>query len=178
MATVNEHIPRVIHINTAHLRGRKDQARIIRIDRIPGSVWGNPYRTGQIFVEGEAIVRYRSKLQAIQLYRELMHSRLAGRPGPTLPRYNPLTGKRYGWGKAGVGPEPMEVVREANMWAERLRGLRGKLLACWCAPEACHGDVLVEYYIALYGREEPSEDGEGSEPARDVEQDERGMGEG
>ena len=22
--------------------------------------------------------------------------------------------------------------------------LRGKVLACWCKPEACHGDVLVE----------------------------------
>jgi hypothetical protein len=22
--------------------------------------------------------------------------------------------------------------------------LRGKVLGCWCKPEACHGDVLVE----------------------------------
>ena len=22
--------------------------------------------------------------------------------------------------------------------------LRGKTLACWCAPEACHGDVLLD----------------------------------
>jgi len=21
--------------------------------------------------------------------------------------------------------------------------LRGKVLGCWCAPKACHGDVLV-----------------------------------
>ncbi len=26
---------------------------------------------------------------------------------------------------------------------ERLPELKGKVLACWCAPEACHGDVLV-----------------------------------
>lgn len=26
----------------------------------------------------------------------------------------------------------------------RLEDLRGKRLACWCAPRACHGDVLVE----------------------------------
>ena len=25
-----------------------------------------------------------------------------------------------------------------------LEELRGKRLACWCAPLACHGDVLVE----------------------------------
>jgi hypothetical protein len=26
----------------------------------------------------------------------------------------------------------------------RLPQLRGKVLACWCAPKACHGDVLAE----------------------------------
>jgi hypothetical protein len=25
----------------------------------------------------------------------------------------------------------------------RLGELRGKTLACWCAPEPCHGDVLL-----------------------------------
>ncbi len=24
------------------------------------------------------------------------------------------------------------------------RELRGKVLACWCAPKKCHGDVLLE----------------------------------
>ena len=27
---------------------------------------------------------------------------------------------------------------------QQLEGLRGKTLACWCKPQACHGDVLVE----------------------------------
>lgn len=26
----------------------------------------------------------------------------------------------------------------------RLSELRGKVLGCWCAPDACHGDILVE----------------------------------
>lgn len=26
----------------------------------------------------------------------------------------------------------------------RLSELRGKVLGCWCAPKACHGDVLVK----------------------------------
>ena len=26
----------------------------------------------------------------------------------------------------------------------RLGELRGKRLACWCAPKSCHGDVLAE----------------------------------
>lgn len=32
---------------------------------------------------------------------------------------------------------------------EQLRALRGKRLGCWCKPEACHGDVLLEL-IARY----------------------------
>ena len=27
---------------------------------------------------------------------------------------------------------------------KRLGELRGKVLACWCCPESCHGDVLIE----------------------------------
>ena len=30
-----------------------------------------------------------------------------------------------------------------------LHELRGKRLACWCAPEACHGDVLAALVNAL-----------------------------
>ena len=25
-----------------------------------------------------------------------------------------------------------------------LSELRGKILGCWCAPELCHGDILIE----------------------------------
>lgn len=28
---------------------------------------------------------------------------------------------------------------------EQLEELRGKDLVCWCAPEPCHADVLLEY---------------------------------
>lgn len=31
--------------------------------------------------------------------------------------------------------------------------LRGKDLLCWCAPEACHGDVLLELVAAEYSQE-------------------------
>lgn len=27
--------------------------------------------------------------------------------------------------------------------------LKGKVLGCWCTPQACHGDVLVKYVRAL-----------------------------
>lgn len=32
---------------------------------------------------------------------------------------------------------------------DRLRELKGKRLGCWCKPEACHGDVLVELADSL-----------------------------
>lgn len=36
-----------------------------------------------------------------------------------------------------------------TIWLARLYFLRGKTLACWCAPLACHGDVLAELAEAL-----------------------------
>lgn len=27
---------------------------------------------------------------------------------------------------------------------DQVPALRGKTLACWCAPELCHGDILAE----------------------------------
>lgn len=27
----------------------------------------------------------------------------------------------------------------------KLLAMKGKRLGCWCAPKACHGDVLVEF---------------------------------
>lgn len=35
---------------------------------------------------------------------------------------------------------------------EALAELEGKRLACWCAPRACHGDVLVELLESRAGR--------------------------
>ncbi len=44
-----------------------------------------------------------------------------------------------------------EVIAKYRKWLESspilmasLPELRGKVLACWCAPLACHADVLVE----------------------------------
>ena len=35
-------------------------------------------------------------------------------------------------------------VTQSEWHMSRLEELRGKVLGCWCKPEACHGDVLVE----------------------------------
>lgn len=35
------------------------------------------------------------------------------------------------------------LLKQPELMAE-LHELKGKTLGCWCAPQACHGDVLVE----------------------------------
>jgi hypothetical protein len=64
-------------------------------------------------VDTLAMVRVGSRAEAIEAYREW----LAGHR--TVPGLTP--------------PTREEIVRE----------LRGKVLGCWCAPRACHGDVLA-----------------------------------
>lgn len=63
-----------------------------------------------------------------------------GRPSPW--------GNPFVIGKDGTREEVIEKYREwilnnpellADLWS-----LRGRDLACWCAPKACHGDVLLE----------------------------------
>ena len=52
--------------------------------------------------------------------------------------------------------ESIELYREYVLSKQELRDklpeLRGKVLACWCAPEPCHGDVLLR--LAERTREE------------------------
>ncbi len=34
-------------------------------------------------------------------------------------------------------------IATSKAYRDRVRGLAGKTLVCWCAPEACHGDALA-----------------------------------
>jgi hypothetical protein len=34
------------------------------------------------------------------------------------------------------------------VFRRRVLGLRGKRLGCFCKPESCHGDVIVEWILA------------------------------
>lgn len=58
------------------------------------------------------------------------------------------------WGNPftiGRDGDRAEVIRKYEVWllsqpdlvALARRDLRGKVLGCWCAPRACHGDVLL-----------------------------------
>ena len=60
-------------------------------------------------------------------------------------------GNPYVIGRDGSRTEVIEKYRE-HLWREihagrvfvqDLAALHGKRLACWCAPEPCHGDVLA-----------------------------------
>lgn len=82
------------------------------------------------------------------------------RPGTTWARYDlppdaVRIDRRSRWGnpyKMLAEAERAKVIDLFRGYAERMLALnpawldplRGKRLACWCAPKACHGNVLVE----------------------------------
>ena len=72
-----------------------------------------------------------------------------------IGRQNPRYGlKRSKWanpfkiGQDGTREECLEKYRHHILSSPDLLAalpeLDGMVLACWCAPEACHGDVLIE----------------------------------
>ena len=61
-------------------------------------------------------------------------------------------GNPFSIGRDGNRQEVIDKYRRYmmdNPLLEDLEELRGKRLACWCAPQACHGDVLVELLNGL-----------------------------
>lgn len=64
-------------------------------------------------------------------------------------------GRPSKWGnpfRIGVDGTREEVIAKYRVWgvengidALARQELRGKVLGCWCAPQACHGDVLAEW---------------------------------
>lgn len=70
-----------------------------------------------------------------------------GRPSPWG---NPFTHKNGTIAKYKVGSRD-EAVKAYKEWIltqpellARLPELKGKVLGCWCKPQACHGDILLE----------------------------------
>lgn len=72
-----------------------------------------------------------------------------GRPGPWGNPFSHLPGK----GEVQVATREEAVAQyKAWLWKRmqsdpeftaKVGSLRGKTLGCWCAPAACHGDVLL-----------------------------------
>lgn len=79
-------------------------------------------------------------------------------PGAAQSKWsNPFLVKKHGrkkclelyrsWVVSGVNPLTKKRRKGGPLFAE-LGELRGKVLGCWCKPEACHGDVLQELLAA------------------------------
>lgn len=41
------------------------------------------------------------------------------------------------------------IIKKIESGELNLEDLRGKSLGCWCAPELCHGDILIELLAKL-----------------------------
>ncbi|MGD1221219.1 DUF4326 domain-containing protein [Streptomyces krungchingensis] len=67
---------------------------------------------------------------------------------PQHPLYNPFAPDTATKRRDGTRAEVMVKYRayllERPELLELVPTLRGKTLACWCAPELCHGDILAE----------------------------------
>jgi hypothetical protein len=74
-------------------------------------------------------------------------------------KYDVYIGRPSKWGnpfKLHVWTNREDVIKSYREWLLKrpdllaeLPELRGKVLGCWCAPRACHGDVLAELADSL-----------------------------
>jgi Domain of unknown function (DUF4326) len=58
------------------------------------------------------------------------------------PWFNPAKGRKTDHDRA-VNQYRNYILKRSDLLA-RLTELRGKVLGCWCYPEACHGSILIE----------------------------------
>ena len=68
--------------------------------------------------------------------------------------YDVYIGRNSKWGnpfKIGIDGTREDVIEQYRDWIQTqshllnsLEELRGKTLGCFCSPQACHGDILVE----------------------------------
>ena len=78
----------------------------------------------------------------------VLNKRVSGLPDGAVYIGRPsIYGNPYVVGVHGTREEVVELFRKGakhRFTRRELEFLRGKDLVCWCAPLACHGDVLVE----------------------------------
>ena len=75
-------------------------------------------------------------------------------------------GNPFEIGKDGTREEVIEKYREwffaqPELMKEAKEKLKGKVLACWCAPQACHADILSGY---VNGEEKKDSQSKSKEP--------------
>lgn len=71
-----------------------------------------------------------------------------GRPGPYGNPFSHLPNTTAGY-RVATREEAIEgyysyIITKLAQEPDFLEPLRDKVLACWCKPAACHGDVIVE----------------------------------
>jgi uncharacterized protein DUF4326 len=59
------------------------------------------------------------------------------------PLYNPYRAKKYGRTQV-INLYRSYLLQKPDPLA-RLPGLRAHVLGCWCYPQPCHGDVIIEF---------------------------------
>lgn len=69
-------------------------------------------------------------------------------------KYDIYIGRPQKWGNPfSIGKDGTreEVVKKYEEWIKTqplllnsLNELKGKILGCWCSPQACHGDILIK----------------------------------
>ncbi len=77
--------------------------------------------------------------------------------------YDVYIGRPSKWGNPfiiGKDGDRKEVINKYKIWILKQRSLldslpelKDKILGCWCAPKKCHGDVLVELYEKIVGKD-------------------------
>jgi hypothetical protein len=134
---------------------------VVRIDR--RTPYGNPFRMADMLWPAVAF-GYRNdpegrRAASILLYRAWLLGEPVTIPGPAAAQavfgknaggtleYSDGRVMTVGQVAQGLAGLAMVPVLEAIPLPPRpdLEPLRGKRLACWCAPLPCHGDVIVEW---------------------------------
>lgn len=69
-------------------------------------------------------------------------------------KYDVYIGRPSKWGNPFKLMEESQRIQVLEMYKDyllnnpdllgQIKELKGKVLGCWCAPRACHGDVLAE----------------------------------
>lgn len=89
--------------------------------------WGNPF--SHLDTKTKALVKVETLAESVELYEKVI----------VLGDFKALVGRDL----------PAEVIAELmaqHRWVkEHLPDLAGKDLVCWCAPNLCHGDVLLRH---------------------------------
>jgi hypothetical protein len=72
------------------------------------------------------------------------HTKLLGEWGNPFSHKDGIAKFRVATREAAIQKYREWLVAQPRLLEKAKRELRGKVLGCWCAPQACHGCVLAE----------------------------------